>query len=46
MKGRWCLDPGQDMSPGQSKEIERIYRVYPDMNDDGFVKEHLHRWLA
>jgi dihydrodipicolinate synthase/N-acetylneuraminate lyase len=46
MKGRWCLDPGQDMSPGQSKEIERIYRVYPDMNDDGFIQENLHRWLA
>jgi dihydrodipicolinate synthase/N-acetylneuraminate lyase len=45
LEGRWCLDPHQDLSPGQSEEIDRICRVYPHLNDDGFVREHLDEWL-
>lgn len=45
MEGRWCLDPGQEMSPGQSREIDRILHAYPDMNDTVFIKENLDRWL-
>ena len=45
MRGRWCLDPSEDLSPGQSEELDRIYRAYPAMNDDSFVKENLDRWL-
>jgi dihydrodipicolinate synthase/N-acetylneuraminate lyase len=46
MAGRWCLDPGEDLSPGQEAEIERVWRAYPHLNDDAFVAEHLDRFLA
>lgn len=45
LAGRWCLDPREDLSPGQSEEIDRVYRDYPELNDDAFVAEHLDKWL-
>jgi dihydrodipicolinate synthase/N-acetylneuraminate lyase len=45
MAGRWCLDPQEDLSPGQLEEIDRIYREYPHLNDDDFVRENLSHWL-
>ncbi len=45
MAGRWCLDPDEDLSPGQMEEIDRVYRAYPHLNDDEFVREHLDEWL-
>ncbi len=45
LEGCWCLDPNEDLSPGQSEEIDRICRAYPHLNDDGFVREHLDEWL-
>lgn len=45
LAGRWCLDPKEDLSPGQSEEIDRVYRDYPELNDDTFVAEHLDKWL-
>lgn len=42
MQGIWCLDPEEGLSEGQLEEIERIYREYPDLNDDGFVQTFLH----
>ncbi|RLF38999.1 MAG: dihydrodipicolinate synthase family protein, partial [Thermoplasmata archaeon] len=33
------------LSAGQNEEIDRIYRDYPEMNDDSFVRENLDRWL-
>ncbi|MBI1763106.1 MAG: dihydrodipicolinate synthase family protein [Acidobacteria bacterium] len=44
--GRWCLDPREDLSPGQMEEIDRLYAQYPQLNDDAFVAEHLESWLA
>lgn len=46
MAGRWCLNPAEDLSPGQMEEIDRVYRAYPHLDDDAFVREHLDRWLA
>jgi dihydrodipicolinate synthase/N-acetylneuraminate lyase len=46
LAGRWCLDPNEDLSPGQMAEIDRVYAAYPHLNDDAFVAEHLDRWLA
>lgn len=46
MQGRWCLDPDEDLSPGQAAEIERVRREYPHLIDDEFVQENLARWLA
>ncbi|HEX5483564.1 MAG TPA: dihydrodipicolinate synthase family protein [Terriglobia bacterium] len=45
LEDRWCLDPNEDLSPGQLEEIERIYASYPHLNDDGFVSANLDRWL-
>ncbi|SUJ25704.1 Uncharacterised protein [Sphingobacterium spiritivorum] len=41
MKGIWCLNPNEKLSPGQKEEIDRIYREYPHLNDDVFVQEFL-----
>jgi hypothetical protein len=46
MAGRWCLDPGERLSPGQEAEIDRVYRAYPHLNDDTFVAERLDAFLA
>ena len=46
LAGRWCLDPGEDLSPGQMEEIDRVCRSYPHLNDDEFVARHLDRWLS
>jgi dihydrodipicolinate synthase/N-acetylneuraminate lyase len=46
LEGRWCLDPGEDLSPGQAEEIDRVYRLYPELADDEFVAANLERWLA
>ena len=46
LEGTWCLNPNETLSPGQSEEIERVYRDYPHLNDDEFVRQHLEQWLA
>lgn len=46
LRGVWCLDPKERLSPGQSAEIDRVLRAYPGLTDDAFVAEHLDRWLA
>jgi dihydrodipicolinate synthase/N-acetylneuraminate lyase len=45
LEGRWCLDPEEDLSPGQAEEIDRVYRTYPELADDDFVAANLERWL-
>ena len=45
LAGRWCLDPREELSPGQMAEIDRIYDWYPQLNDDEFVAQNLERWL-
>ncbi len=45
LPGTWCLNPDEKLSPGQSEEIDRVARAYPDFVDDEFVREHLHEWL-
>jgi len=45
LAGRWCLDPREDLSPGQMEEIDRVYNCYPQLNDDEFVRENLDRWM-
>jgi len=46
LEGTWCLDPNEDLGPGQTAEIDRVCRAYPDLNDDAFVAANLERWLA
>lgn len=45
LEGTWCLDPRESLSPGQSEEIDRVYRAYRHLNDDTFVSERLEDWL-
>ena len=45
LAGRYCLDPKEDLSPGQAQEIDRVLRAYPHLTDDAFVAENLDRWL-
>ena len=45
LEGRWCLDPHEELSPGQMEEIDRVYAAYPHLNDDAFVGEHIEEWL-
>jgi dihydrodipicolinate synthase/N-acetylneuraminate lyase len=45
-QGRWCLDPNEDLSPGQLEEIDRVCKAYPHLQDDAFVREHLNEWLS
>lgn len=44
-EGRWCLDPSEDLSPGQLEEIDRVCAAYPQFTDDAFVAEHRDEWL-
>jgi dihydrodipicolinate synthase/N-acetylneuraminate lyase len=46
MRGTWCLDPSEGLSPGQSEEIDRVIRCHPALTDDDFVATHLDSWLA
>lgn len=41
LEGTWCLNPREVLSAGQSEELDRIYRDYPDQNDDDFVRAFL-----
>jgi dihydrodipicolinate synthase/N-acetylneuraminate lyase len=45
LEGTWCLDPNENLSPGQREEIDRVYQSYPHLNDDAFVNEHRDAWL-
>ncbi len=46
LEGIWCLDPSESLGPGQSEEIDRVTRAYPQLIDDEFVQSHLDEWLA
>lgn len=46
LEGIWCLDENETLSPGQTEEIDRIYRMYPHLNDDGFIAANIKDWKA
>jgi dihydrodipicolinate synthase/N-acetylneuraminate lyase len=46
LRGRWCLNPREELSPGQMAEIDRVLAAYPHLADDRFVNANLDRWLA
>jgi hypothetical protein len=46
LEGIWCLNPQETLGPGQAEEIDRIGRMYPELNDDEFVASHRDLWLA
>lgn len=46
LANNFCLDESECLSAGQAAEIDRVWRVYPHLNDDDFVRENLDRWLS
>src|SRR4029079_13614786 len=46
LEGTSRTDPNETLSPGQSEEIDRVYREHADLADDAFVRANLQRWLA
>jgi len=46
LSGTWCLDPNENLSPGQAAEIDRVLRDYPFLTDDDYVAGNLARWLS
>lgn len=45
MRNRYCLDPAEDLSPGQSEELDRVIAAYPHLIDDEFVASNIDSWL-
>ncbi len=43
LKGIWCINPEEVLSPGQAEELDRVCAMYPHLTDDIFVKEFLER---
>ena len=39
-----CLNPEEVLSEGQAEEINRVYQMYPHLNDDAFVVEFLKKY--
>lgn len=45
LRGTWCLDAGESLSPGQSEEIDRVLARYPELSDFDFVRANRDEWL-
>lgn len=45
LKGTWCLDPKEGLSPGQAELLTAVAARYPHLTDDDFVRGNLDRWL-
>lgn len=39
------ISPKEVLGPGQKEEIDRVYKCYPELNDDAFVRANLDKWL-
>ncbi|MDP4221963.1 MAG: dihydrodipicolinate synthase family protein [Bacteroidota bacterium] len=46
LEGIWTLDRKERLSRGQKEEIDRVYKSYPELNDDSFVADNLDKWLS
>ncbi len=46
LEGNYTINPKEQLSTGQKEEIDRVYRMYPELNDDAFVAENLNKWLS
>jgi hypothetical protein len=46
LEGIWCLDPHEDLSPGQAELISAAALHYPELTDDDFVRANLNTWLS
>ena len=46
LEGLWTLNKDEVLSPGQMEEIDRVYKAYPDLNDDAFIAKNLDKWMS
>jgi dihydrodipicolinate synthase/N-acetylneuraminate lyase len=46
VRGTWCLDPGETLSPGQAAELDRVTARYPQLTDDDWVAERREEWSS
>ncbi len=46
LEGLWTLNDNERLTASQMQEIDRVYKSYPELNDDEFVKQNLDKWLA
>jgi hypothetical protein len=46
LEGIWCLNPQETLSRGQREEVDRVYRAYPHLHDDEFVRQGRDQWLT
>ena len=44
LEGIFCLNPDEGLSDGQIEEIDRVYKMYPHLNDDEFVRKNIEKW--
>lgn len=44
LKGNWCLEDKEVLSPNQAEEITRVRENYPDLCDDDFIKLNIQNW--
>lgn len=45
LAGSWCLNKEEKLSSGQSQEIDRVLKLYPQFTDDNFVRDFLEKDL-
>ncbi len=45
LEDNYTINPKERLSPGQKEEIDRVYAIYPELNDDVFVRENIDDWL-
>ena len=46
MRGTWCLNPRERLSPGQSELLDSVWMDYPHLRDDEFVADNREAWLS
>ena len=46
MNNIYCLNPEETVSEGQLEELDRIQNMYPHLNDDDFIKQHIDEWKS
>lgn len=45
LRGTWCFNTSETLSPGQAEAIAAVQRRFPHLGDDDFVEAHRDTWL-